>query len=583
MYSEDYNDDEEIDDSYPKENFFVSFYRNNKVLVWILLGIILFIIIMSLLTKGGSNNNNTDKPDVSYNVKIEPSGDVVVSIGSSKHLIATVDGDAKPTIKWTSSDTNIATVDEGTVKAVNYGTATITAIYTDAEGEDHKDDKNVIVGDGDRNVTLTGVDFKRGDLFMPVGGKYNIYLILTPSNAFVENLSFASSDPSVVSVDNKGAVTAQRQGTATISYSVNNGKYRGELKAYVDSSYTLSEIIATPTKIQLDGQLRKIKIGEMTRLTYSVAPADASRSKFTWSSSNTSVVTVDGQGNIKGISAGNAVITVSAINGVNAKIDVEVEKNIVNVTDITVGVSELSMNVGEKKDITPVVIPDNASNKALTYSSSNESVAIVVPNNTGTSAKIYALTSGSALIYVRANNGIQKGIVVTVNSTSNNNSGSNSENNSGSNSGSDSSGNSGNNSGSNINDNSGSGSNEGSSEVNACDPSQFINGIAVHSSPEYVYQNRAQAEKNPSSNAVTVRVTLRKGVSYVLVGYAVGGRTCTPTTKYTSSYDFTVPKGKFYEVCIKKFCEDGTEMFKGNENYFNGAYRYYINATGSSK
>ena len=397
MYSEDYNEEDEELDSFQNENFIVSFYRNNKILVWILGGIILFIIIMSLLTKGGSNNSSKVG---SYDVKIEPSGDIVISIGSSQHLIATVDGDDNPSVSWSTGDSSIATVDDGVVRAINYGKTVVTATYIDKEKQDHKADATIIVGDGSKDVTLTGVSFKNGDLFMPVNSKYNISLILTPSNAFVENLTFSSSNTSVVTVTDKGEVDSYIPGEATISYNVNNGAFRGDLKVYVDSDYSFAEIVTTPQSILLDGELKKIKVGESDRLTYTVNPSDASRSKFTWSSSDPTCIKVDKDGNIEALKEGFAVITVSSINGVSDKIDIEVEKNIVDVTDISLGMSSLDMTLGETQEISPTVMPDDASNKALSFSSSNEAVAVVVPNSVGTSAKIYALTTGTTVIKV---------------------------------------------------------------------------------------------------------------------------------------------------------------------------------------
>ena len=345
MYSEDYNEEFEDDDdeSISKENFFVTFYRNNKILVWILLGIILFILLMSILTKGGSNKKDEDDSN-KYKVTIEPSGDVVIAIGRSEHLNAKVDGDASPTIKWTVDDPMVATVDEGTVKAINYGTTTVTATYIDKNKDPHKDDKTIIVGEGNKDVVLTDVSFKTGDLFMPISSKYTVSLILTPSNAFISNLKFTSSNTKVVTVDNKGEIKSIGSGEAIVSYSVNNGAFRGDLKVYVDPSYTFAEIINIPTKISFDGVLRKIKIGETDQLTYTVEPRDAARSKFTWSSSDTSIVKVDQTGMITGVKEGTAVITVSSINDVSAKIDVEVLKNIVEVSDIDLDTSDMSID-----------------------------------------------------------------------------------------------------------------------------------------------------------------------------------------------------------------------------------------------
>ena len=552
MYSEDYNDEDDELEDFQNENFIVTFYRNNKVLVWILLGVILFIIIMSLLTKGGSN---TSKSTSTYDVKIEPSGDAIISIGNSQLLLASVDGDDSPTIKWSIKDSSIASVDEGVVRAINYGVTTVTATYVDKDKNSHTDDKTIIVGDGSKDVKLTGVEFKNGDLFMPVDSIYTISLILTPSNAFVENKTFTSSNTSIVTVDDKGEVKAISPGEAIVSYNVNNGAFKGDLKVFVDSDYAYAEIISTPQSISLDGELRKIKVGESSKLTYTVNPTNASRSRFTWSSSNTSVAKVDDLGNIEGVKEGSAVITVTAINGVSDKIDVEVEKNTVDVTDITLGVSDISMILGETKEITPIVTPDSASNKSLSFSSSNESVAIVVANSVGTSGKIYALNSGKTLIRVKSSNGIEKSFTVTVTGQSakvNPTTAPSTSNNSGYNGG----------------------SYNNSSSNNSVSKDTSIN---VYSSPNYVYNYMSDAKNNSAPGDVSVNVKLGNGVAYVKYGTAKNGASCTPSKQKSSSFGLNIPKGGIFEICISKYDSNNKLISSGSGNYFSNAFHYYVN------
>ena len=77
------------------------------------------------------------------------------------------------------------------------------------------------LSNGDQSVTLSNVSFTEGDLFMPLNTTYKIALSLTPPNAFVERKSFTSSDTRIVTVDNKGIVTAVGEGHAIITFDVN--------------------------------------------------------------------------------------------------------------------------------------------------------------------------------------------------------------------------------------------------------------------------------------------------------------------------------------------------------------------------
>ena len=103
MYSDEYEEQEEEQEQ-KSENFIVNFYNNNKILVWIFLGIIIFIILMSLLTNGGKNNTDVDN---NYNVVIYPEGEVTVSVGTSTNVIATVKNNPTALIEWKVEDPSI--------------------------------------------------------------------------------------------------------------------------------------------------------------------------------------------------------------------------------------------------------------------------------------------------------------------------------------------------------------------------------------------------------------------------------------------------------------------------------------------
>ena len=411
MYSNEYDEEEQEQSN---GSFLANFYNNNKVLVWIFAGIIIFILLMSLLTGGGRNNKGSN---TNYDVTIIPDGDVFVLLGKSTNLVASVKNDPKAEITWSVEDETIVKVDNGNVTGLDYGKTKVMATYIDGKNEKHTAYKEVTVAKGDSNVTLTDVSFKDGDLFMPLNSTYTIALTLTPSTGYVESEKFTSSDTSVVTVDNKGLVTAVGEGSATIVFDVNNGQFRKELNVYVDREYNRTEIIVTPSRIMLDGELRKIKVGTVDKLSYTVEPSNADSGKLIWSSSDENIVTVE-NGRIKGISEGMAVVTVSALNGTQDRIDVEVESDIVQVTDINLSVSDIYLTVGQSQSIIPIISPANASNKALSYTSIDSSVAVVSPNGTGTQATITGINQGNTTIVIKSSNNIEKRVHVIVSSGS---------------------------------------------------------------------------------------------------------------------------------------------------------------------
>ena len=539
MYNDEYDDEQDE----TNEGFIKNFYYNNKVLVWIFLGIIIFILLISLLTSGGSSKQVAEKK---YDVVIQPEDEkeFIISIGHSENLVATVSDDPNGRISWSVADENIAKVDHDNVVALNYGRTTITATYIDSNDKPHTDSRDVIVADGDPSLTLTDVSFKNGDLFMPLNSTYLIALNLIPTNAYVENKTFTSSNPSVASVDNKGLVTAVGEGEATITFSVNNGRFTKNLRVYVDRSYHVTEIVITPDEISFDGELKKIKVGTTDNLTYRLSPENADPDKLIWSSDDESVVTVD-NGRIRGLKEGHATVTVSSINGTKDKIDIEVESDIIPVSDINLSVTDISLTVGQTQVITPVISPDNASNKALSYTSQDSSIASVSPNETGTQATITASSVGYTTITISASNNVEKQLNVTV---------------------------TGNSGGSSNGGSSNSGSSGGGDDAT----------IVVRSASNNLAKSYEEVRNMYASGPSTVTITIHSGVSkikYCLVPYT--GSDCNPNVEMNGTGTLSVPNGNIYLLCIKKYDRSGNEIGSSSPNYSNGVLHYYINTKGN--
>lgn len=145
--------------------------------------------------------------------------------------------------------------------------------------------------------------------------------------------------------------------------------------------------------------------------TYSFSPViyeTGATTTLTWTSSNTSVVSVSGQ-TIKALAPGQSIITCTASNGVSAQCIVTVPS--VFVTDIVLSETSTSINIGEQTTITATITPSNASNKQIEWSSSNQSVAIV--SSTGT---VTGLSEGYCNVTAAAKDGsgIQSSCLVHV-------------------------------------------------------------------------------------------------------------------------------------------------------------------------
>lgn len=206
-------------------------------------------------------------------------------------------------VKWTSSAADIAAVDaNGTVKALKEGTATITA--TTADGK-HTASCTVTV----KEIHLTDVKLDEmknpSELFK--GEKHQIKIGLNPIDT-TDNViyTFASSDEKVVSVDKNGMVTALKNGKATVTITVKTTNTDFEKTLTYD--ITVEEIPLE--SIEIKGDVTSLEEGKTTKLNVVFNPTNTTDDKtVVWSSSDTKVATVDANGVVKAVKAGNVKIT----------------------------------------------------------------------------------------------------------------------------------------------------------------------------------------------------------------------------------------------------------------------------------
>ena len=172
------------------ENFLVSFYRNNKIMIWLLIIIIVGIIVMKYVTDNSKVNESVDG---NVELSIEPNDISSVGIGNTINLMVNTNiEDAK--IIWTSSNSNVATISNGSVTGMNYGKTTITATCIGNNQKKYSVSKEITVVEGNPNVELRSVNFLEGDLYLAYNRDYHLILTTSPSNALISNKVFSSSD-----------------------------------------------------------------------------------------------------------------------------------------------------------------------------------------------------------------------------------------------------------------------------------------------------------------------------------------------------------------------------------------------------
>ena len=140
--------------------------------------------------------------------------------GGTDTLTATVEPNnaTNRNVTWSSDNPSVATVNNGVVSAVSEGTATITVTTVDGG---YKDTCPVTVTAAP--VPVTGVSLNKDSLALGVGDSETLTATVAPANAANQNVTWASSDTSVATVDAAGKVTAVGAGTATITVTTVDG------------------------------------------------------------------------------------------------------------------------------------------------------------------------------------------------------------------------------------------------------------------------------------------------------------------------------------------------------------------------
>ena len=192
---------------------------------------------------------------------------------------------------------------------------------------------------------------------------------IAPANAEDQSVTWSTSDKSVVTVED-GTVTAIKAGEATVTATAND---KGGAKAECKVTVTAAKVAVTG--VSLDKTTLTLAAGENAKLSAKVTPANATNKSVTWSSSDEAIATVDSEGKVTANAAGTATITVTTKDG-NKTAECKVTVGI-PVTGVSLDETTLTLAEGKSAKLTAKVTPADATNKSVTWSSSDEAIATV--------------------------------------------------------------------------------------------------------------------------------------------------------------------------------------------------------------
>ncbi len=345
------------------------------------------IACSALFIWGCSEGSHTEEPVIPKPIAVTgitlSNSSITLIEGDSQTLQATVaPSDATDKrVTWSSSNSSVATVSEsGTVTAVKEGTAEVTAT---AGGKSAKCTVTV----KKKEVAVTEVTLSQTSLALTEGETATLTATVAPDNATNKKVTWTTSNDAVATVS-EGTVTAVKAGTAEITAAA-GGKT-------AKCTVTVKQGVVAVTSVTLSQTTLALEEGKTATLTATVAPDNATDKSVTWTSSNSGVATVSATGKVTAVKEGTAEITATA-GGKSAKCTVTVKKKVIAVTSVTLSQTSLALTEGETATLTATVTPENATDKSVTWSSSNSDVATVSESGTVT-----ALKAGTAEITANA-------------------------------------------------------------------------------------------------------------------------------------------------------------------------------------
>ncbi|MBU4439677.1 MAG: Ig-like domain-containing protein, partial [Firmicutes bacterium] len=224
--------------------------------------------------------------------------------------------------------------------------------------------------------------------------------------------------PDIATVDASGKVTTLKAGTAAITVTTADGSKTATC------SVSVADAIVNVTGVTISETAKAVTTGQEFNLTATVSPDNATDKVITWSSDKPDIATVDASGKVTTLKAGTAAITVTTADGsktatcsvtVTAAIVppgpiVPAPQPIVSVTGITLNLNAKAVTTRQAFNLIATVLPDNATNKAMNWSSDKGDIATV--DETG---KVTALKVGTAIITVTTTDGSKTATcVITV-------------------------------------------------------------------------------------------------------------------------------------------------------------------------
>ena len=259
-------------------------------------------------------------------------------------------------------------------------------------------------GDTGDDTKVSSISVTNSPLSIPIGGSARINYTVYPTTATNKSVSF-SSNSNYISISSDGVVSVSSSATAgtyTVTITTNDGGYSAACSIIVTDGGS-SETIAVTGVTLVDSEVT-MQVNESRTFEYSVQPESATNKDVYWytASGNCSVDSATGvvTANYVGTDYIN-VVSYDGHHGASCKITIiSGDGGNVSVTGVSLSSNSLSLNADESSTLTATITPSNATNKNMSWTSSNTNIATV-----DASGRVTGVSEGTCYITVTTQDG----------------------------------------------------------------------------------------------------------------------------------------------------------------------------------
>lgn len=367
--------------------------------------IITIVIIILLIPKNEKNEKPSNYFPIEESTISFVDEEIALIVGEEYELeLEYSDIKDKENVKFLSSNPDIISVNEkGIIKALKDGESIISASLNEKKIDITVSAETVIMKDDDPYIEVERIEILTDEINLKSSETYTIKTIVYPLNATNPKIIWETNDTRIATINDEGFVVARTSGTTYLTAYASNGVSASVTVNVQSPPVSLSSIVLSPSTLSLEK-------GDTYQTKISFIPINADISKVSYTSSNNNIVSVSNSGLITALKEGSATVT-ARVNGIIDSINVNVIKTntLIDVYSVKINKNDFSLKVGEAVALKATITPENATNKVVTWTSSNTNIVTVDSNGS-----VKGKNEGSAVITATSTNGKKSTVNVTV-------------------------------------------------------------------------------------------------------------------------------------------------------------------------